>query len=186
MSCILVGKFYCVKAQNCSLQIGWDGGRTRCHQRFLFTSAVGGLCVFVVDWRHAFRSEWPYIYYFYFYRQHSKPDQIGLQAGRYPKRFTCPSLTHHREPCYHLSHSVNVITVVICRAQSKVHGHKTITNQYYFCMTQETARRLPFRCYTRKGSDLDQSQQRKDKTSEINESGKKMNTVNVSHTSKFV
>ena len=32
---------------------------------------------------------------------------------------------------------------------------------YYFCMTQETVRRLPFRCYTRKGSDLDQSQQRK-------------------------
>ena len=31
----------------------------------------------------------------------------------------------------------------------------------YFCMTQETVRRLPFRCYTRKGSDLDQSQQRK-------------------------
>ena len=30
---------------------------------------------------------------------------------------------------------------------------------YYFCMTQETVRRLPFRCYTRKGSDLDQSQQ---------------------------
>ena len=26
-------------------------------------------------------------------------------------------------------------------------------------MTQETVRRLPFRCYTRKGSDLDQSQQ---------------------------
>ena len=30
---------------------------------------------------------------------------------------------------------------------------------YYFCMTQETVRRLPFRCHTRKGSDLDQSQQ---------------------------
>ena len=31
------------------------------------------------------------------------------------------------------------------------------------CMTQETVRRLPFRCYTRKGSDLDRiwSQQRK-------------------------
>ena len=29
---------------------------------------------------------------------------------------------------------------------------------YYFCMTQETVRRLPFCCYTRKGSDLDQSQ----------------------------
>ena len=31
----------------------------------------------------------------------------------------------------------------------------------YFCMTQERLRRLPFRCYTGKGSDLDQSQQRK-------------------------
>ena len=35
---------------------------------------------------------------------------------------------------------------------------------HYFCMTQETVRRLPFlpfRCYTRKGSDLDQSQQQR-------------------------
>ena len=67
-------------------------------------------------------------------------------------------------------------------------GRSTPTPQssIIFCMTQETARRLPFRCYTRKGSDLDQSQQMKDTTSEINESGKKLNTVNVSHTSKFV
>ena len=32
----------------------------------------------------------------------------------------------------------------------------TMITIYYFCMTQETVRRLPFRCYTRKGSDLDQ------------------------------
>ena len=52
-------------------------------------------CVFVAGWRHALRSEWPFIIIIY----------------------------------------------------------------YCFCMTQETVRRLPFRCYTRKGSDLDQSQQ---------------------------
>ena len=44
--------------------------------------------------------------------------------------------------------------------------------EHYFRITHETARRLPFRCYT-KGSDLGQSQQEKIKTSEICESGKK-------------
>ena len=62
------------------------------------------------------------------------------------------------------------------RASIQVESHTLYYYYYYyFCMTQETVRRLPFRCYTRKGSDLDQSQQTnkgKDKTSEINESGK--------------
>ena len=38
----------------------------------LFAFVVGGLgfelCVFVAGWRHALRSEWPFIIYYYYYR----------------------------------------------------------------------------------------------------------------------
>ena len=41
---------------------------------FLLAFDAGGLgfefCVFVAGWRHALRSEWPFIYYYYYFANH--------------------------------------------------------------------------------------------------------------------
>ena len=130
-----------------------------CNFPLLFAFVVGGLgfelCVFVAGWRHALRSEWPFIYYYYYYliiiKGHSLdllfiPDSFCEMPGTLPSAPPpggrlwprCPLSVASAHDSW--AHGLEAVCIRRCRCRCRCHVGVVYTLLYsLLCMF---ARRL--------------------------------------------